>query len=102
MLAPVPPLSRETAIMKVGMAEDAWNSRDPQGFRWRIAKIAAGEIARSSSLAARKSYAQASSILCFAKISSTRLNAFSAAASGAIPPVMISVQPVLQTCSFCT
>ncbi len=29
MPAPVPPFSRETAIMKVRMAEDAWNSRDP-------------------------------------------------------------------------
>ena len=30
MPAPVPPFSRETAIVKVRMAEDAWNSRDPQ------------------------------------------------------------------------
>jgi hypothetical protein len=30
MSAPVPPFSRETAIVKVRMAEDAWNSRDPQ------------------------------------------------------------------------
>jgi len=27
---PLPPFSRETAIQKVRMAEDAWNSRDPQ------------------------------------------------------------------------
>lgn len=27
---PVPPFTRETAIQKVRMAEDAWNSRDPQ------------------------------------------------------------------------
>ena len=27
---PVPPFSRETAIQKVRMAEDGWNSRDPQ------------------------------------------------------------------------
>eukprot|EP01116_Phalansterium_solitarium_P001709 TRINITY_DN1151_c2_g1_i1.p1 TRINITY_DN1151_c2_g1~~TRINITY_DN1151_c2_g1_i1.p1 ORF type:complete len:156 (-),score=57.35 TRINITY_DN1151_c2_g1_i1:260-727(-) len=26
---PLPPFSRETAIQKVRMAEDAWNSRDP-------------------------------------------------------------------------
>ncbi|HEY0369143.1 MAG TPA: nuclear transport factor 2 family protein [Chthoniobacterales bacterium] len=26
---PVPPFTRETAIQKVRMAEDAWNSRDP-------------------------------------------------------------------------
>jgi uncharacterized protein len=30
MPAPVPPFTRETAIAKVRMAEDAWNSRDPQ------------------------------------------------------------------------
>jgi nuclear transport factor 2 (NTF2) superfamily protein len=30
MPAPVPPFTRETAIVKVRMAEDAWNSRDPQ------------------------------------------------------------------------
>ena len=29
MPAPVPPFTRETAIVKVRMAEDAWNSRDP-------------------------------------------------------------------------
>ena len=27
---PVPPFTRETAILKVRMAEDAWNTRDPQ------------------------------------------------------------------------
>jgi nuclear transport factor 2 (NTF2) superfamily protein len=27
---PLPPFSRETATQKVRMAEDAWNSRDPQ------------------------------------------------------------------------
>jgi uncharacterized protein len=27
---PLPPFSRDTAIQKVRMAEDAWNSRDPQ------------------------------------------------------------------------
>ena len=27
---PFPPFSRETAIQKVRMAEDAWNSRDPE------------------------------------------------------------------------
>ena len=43
MPAPVPPFSRETAIMKVRMAEDAWNSRNPhrvslaytEDSRWR-------------------------------------------------------------------
>ncbi len=27
---PVPPFSHQDAIQKVRMAEDAWNSRDPQ------------------------------------------------------------------------
>ena len=43
MPAPVPPFSRGTSIMKVRMAEDAWNSRDPhrvslaytEDSRWR-------------------------------------------------------------------
>jgi nuclear transport factor 2 (NTF2) superfamily protein len=30
MPAPVPPFTRESAILKVRLAEDAWNSRDPQ------------------------------------------------------------------------
>lgn len=40
---PLPPFTRETAILKVRLAEDAWNSRDPervslaytQASRWR-------------------------------------------------------------------
>ena len=28
--SPIPPFTRETAIQKVRMAEDGWNSRDPQ------------------------------------------------------------------------
>ncbi|OFX11435.1 MAG: hypothetical protein A2516_03795 [Alphaproteobacteria bacterium RIFOXYD12_FULL_60_8] len=40
---PLPPFTRETAIQKVRMAEDAWNTRDPnrvalaytQNSRWR-------------------------------------------------------------------
>ena len=43
MPAPVPPFTREAAIIKVRMAEDAWNSRDPhrvslaytEDSRWR-------------------------------------------------------------------
>ena len=27
---PFPPFTRETAIQKIRMAEDGWNSRDPQ------------------------------------------------------------------------
>ena len=30
MPPPLPPFTRETAIAKIRMAEDAWNSRDPQ------------------------------------------------------------------------
>ena len=52
-----------------------------------------GHLASSSQLGA---------IGYFEKISSTRLKAFSAAACGAIPPCMMSVQPTLQTCSFRT
>jgi len=46
--------------------------------------------------------AQACSIGYFAKISWIRLNAFSAAACGAIPSFMMSTQPIAQTCSFWT
>ena len=43
MPAPIPPFTRETAIAKVRMAEDGWNSRDPnrvaqaytEDSRWR-------------------------------------------------------------------
>lgn len=27
---PLPPFTHETAVQKIRMAEDAWNSRDPQ------------------------------------------------------------------------
>ena len=29
-LPPLPPFTRETALQKVRLAEDAWNSRDPE------------------------------------------------------------------------
>ena len=40
---PLPPFTRETAVLKVRLAEDAWNSRDPESValaytpnsRWR-------------------------------------------------------------------
>ncbi len=43
MPAPVPPFTRESAILKVRLAEDEWNSRDPhrvslayaEDSRWR-------------------------------------------------------------------
>jgi len=44
--------------------------------------------------------AQLGAIGYLAKISSIRLNAFSAAACGVMPPWMISIQPWLQVCSF--
>ena len=37
MAALVPPFTRETAIAKIRMAEDGWNSRDPQ----RVALVSA-------------------------------------------------------------
>jgi uncharacterized protein len=35
MPAPFPPFTRETAIQKIRMAEDGWNSREPE----RVAKV---------------------------------------------------------------
>lgn len=36
---PLPPFTHETAVQKVRMAEDAWNSRDPQRVsRYPVAK----------------------------------------------------------------
>ena len=32
---PIPPFTKETAIQKVRMAEDGWNSRDPE----RVSKV---------------------------------------------------------------
>ncbi len=44
---PLPPFVRETAIEKVRLAEDAWNSRDPARVALAYTGTAAGEIARS-------------------------------------------------------
>ena len=33
---PLPPFTRETAIQKVRLAEDAWNTRDPERRRARL------------------------------------------------------------------
>ena len=38
----------------------------------------------------------------FAKISPTRLNAFSVAACGVMPPWMMSIQPAINVCSLWT
>ena len=44
---PFPPFTRETAIQKVRLAEDGWNSRDAEKWPWPIRQIHAGETARS-------------------------------------------------------
>ena len=46
---PVPPFTLETATQKVRMAEDAWNTRDPNGLPWPILRTVGGAIALSSS-----------------------------------------------------
>ena len=66
----------------------------------RVALLAAS--ARANNDAQRLISLQAWAMGYFAKISSTRLNAFSAAASGVMPPWMMSIQPCIQTCSFWT
>ena len=42
---PVPPFTLETATLKVRMAEDARNSRDPEKFHWFIPPTRAGATA---------------------------------------------------------
>ena len=32
---PLPPFAQETATLKVHLAEDGWNTRDPEDSRWR-------------------------------------------------------------------
>ena len=44
---PWPPFTRETAIQKVRLAEDAWNSRDPEKVALAYTLTHNGEIARS-------------------------------------------------------
>ena len=46
---PFPPFTLETATQKVRMAEDAWNTRDPQ----RVALAYTGGIAQNSFKIAR-------------------------------------------------
>jgi nuclear transport factor 2 (NTF2) superfamily protein len=64
---PLPPFTRETAIQKVRLAEDAWNSRDPEKVslaytvdsRWRNrSEFVNGrqEIVASSDANGRKSW----------------------------------------------
>jgi uncharacterized protein len=49
---PLPPFTRETAIFKIRLAEDAWNSRDPQRVALAYAPNSAWRN-RSESLAGR-------------------------------------------------
>jgi nuclear transport factor 2 (NTF2) superfamily protein len=53
---PLPPFTRETATQKVRLAEDGWNSRDPEKVALAyIRGIHAGETERSSRMAGRRS-----------------------------------------------
>ena len=53
---PSPPFTRESAIEKVRLAEDSWNTRDPgEGSSWPTRPIHDGGIARSSSTDQTKS-----------------------------------------------
>lgn len=45
---PVPPFSLDTAIEKVRLAEDGWNTRNPEWFRSRTASTACGATAPNS------------------------------------------------------
>jgi hypothetical protein len=46
---PLPPFSRESAIQKVRLAEDGWNTRDPEKVALATRLIQDGGTARSSS-----------------------------------------------------
>ncbi len=54
-----PPFTLETATDKVRTAEDAWNSRDREEYRWLILKIPNGETVIDS-LAAGTRYKNSS------------------------------------------
>ena len=45
---PLPPFTRETAAQKVRMAEDAWNTRDPERVSLAYSPTARGGTAPSS------------------------------------------------------
>ena len=51
---PLPPFTEETAIQKVRMAEDAWNSRDPARVALVYTSDTAGATAPSSRPAATR------------------------------------------------
>ena len=46
---PFPPFTRDSAMQKVRLAEDAWNTRDPAKSLWRTRSIHAGGTDRSLS-----------------------------------------------------
>ena len=46
---PLPPFTRESAIQKVRLAEDGWNTRDPEKWLWHTRSIHDGETARNLS-----------------------------------------------------
>jgi uncharacterized protein len=52
---PLPPFLLETAIEKVRLAEDAWNSRDAERVSLAYTANSGGEIAPNSSTAALRS-----------------------------------------------
>jgi len=51
---PLPPFTAEMAKQKVKMAEDAWNSKDPEKISKAYTLIVNGEIAMNSSMAVKK------------------------------------------------
>ena len=52
---PRPPFTMATAIAKVRLAEDAWNTRDPARVRWPTRPPAGGGTGPNSSKGARRS-----------------------------------------------
>jgi len=50
---PLPPFTRETAIQKVRLAEDGWNSRDPEkvALAYAIASLMSGTTTRGTGIA---------------------------------------------------
>ena len=52
---PLPPFTRDTAIQKVRLAEDGWNSRDPEKVALAYTLTRAGETGRSLRMAGKRS-----------------------------------------------
>jgi uncharacterized protein len=51
---PLPPFTKETAIQKVRLVEDGWNTRDPQKVALAYTIDSPGEIALSFRTAGKK------------------------------------------------